>query len=85
MVLGIWHFAAKSHVDVKRVHSRFGNIVSDTTARKALNSMTGQASLFYEILLRLRLNEEKQNGAWSWIMSMSIVRSMKEALLAKVS
>jgi len=43
MVLGIWHFAAKSHIDVKRVYSRFGNIVSDTTTCKALDSMTGSS------------------------------------------
>ncbi|KAJ7751341.1 hypothetical protein B0H16DRAFT_1691293 [Mycena metata] len=41
--LGIWHFACKSHVDVKRVYSRFGSIVSDSTARKALNSMTASS------------------------------------------
>ncbi|KAJ7435394.1 hypothetical protein FB451DRAFT_1418235 [Mycena latifolia] len=40
MILGIWHFACKSHVDVKRVYCRFGNIVSDTTARAALISMS---------------------------------------------
>ncbi|KAJ6601767.1 hypothetical protein DFH09DRAFT_1020041 [Mycena vulgaris] len=40
MVLGVWHFACKSHVDVKRVYSRFGYSVGDTTARNALNSMT---------------------------------------------
>ncbi|KAJ7691362.1 hypothetical protein B0H17DRAFT_935216 [Mycena rosella] len=38
--LGIWHFACKSHVDVKRVYCRFGSTVSDTTARNALNSMS---------------------------------------------
>ncbi|KAJ7020892.1 hypothetical protein C8F04DRAFT_1224175 [Mycena alexandri] len=38
--LGIWHFICKSHVDVKRVYSRFGSIVSDSTARNALNSMS---------------------------------------------
>lgn len=38
--LGIWHFACKSHVDVKRVYTRFGSTVSDSTARKALNSTT---------------------------------------------
>ncbi|KAJ7431586.1 hypothetical protein B0H11DRAFT_2384233, partial [Mycena galericulata] len=42
--LGIWHFACKSHVDVKRVYCRFGSTVSDSTARKALNSMS-EASL----------------------------------------
>ncbi|KAJ7756790.1 hypothetical protein DFH07DRAFT_742456 [Mycena maculata] len=40
MVLGVWLFACKSHIDVKRVFSRFGYTVSDTTARNALNSMT---------------------------------------------
>ena len=40
MALGVWHFAAKSHIDVKRVYSRFGNIVSNNTVRKALDSMT---------------------------------------------
>ncbi|KAJ7336921.1 hypothetical protein DFH08DRAFT_915944 [Mycena albidolilacea] len=40
MLLGIWHFVCKSHVDVKRVYCRFGNVVSDTTARAALRSMT---------------------------------------------
>ncbi|KAJ6447710.1 hypothetical protein C8R47DRAFT_999288 [Mycena vitilis] len=42
--LGIWHFAVRSHVDVKRVYCRFGSTVSDSTARKALNSML-EASL----------------------------------------
>ncbi|KIK02172.1 hypothetical protein K443DRAFT_6346 [Laccaria amethystina LaAM-08-1] len=28
MALGVWHFAAKSHIDVKRVYSQFGNIPS---------------------------------------------------------
>ncbi|KDR66902.1 hypothetical protein GALMADRAFT_80370 [Galerina marginata CBS 339.88] len=43
MVLGVWHFAAKSHIDVKRVYSRLGNIVSDTTIRKALDTLTGSS------------------------------------------
>ncbi|KAJ7729217.1 hypothetical protein B0H14DRAFT_3097944 [Mycena olivaceomarginata] len=38
--LALWHFACKSHVDVKRVYCRFGSIVSDSTARNALNTMT---------------------------------------------
>ncbi|KAJ7834646.1 hypothetical protein B0H14DRAFT_3461947 [Mycena olivaceomarginata] len=40
MLLGIWHFVCKSHVDVTRVYCRFGNTVADTTARAALKSMT---------------------------------------------
>jgi hypothetical protein len=49
MALGVWHFAAKSHIDVKRVYSQFGNIVSDTTVRKALNSMTGSSLVFSKL------------------------------------
>ncbi|KAJ7906434.1 hypothetical protein B0H13DRAFT_1880588 [Mycena leptocephala] len=37
MALGIWLFACQAHVDVKRIFSRFGYSVSDTTAP----SMTG--------------------------------------------
>ncbi|KAJ7172952.1 hypothetical protein C8R43DRAFT_1119774 [Mycena crocata] len=40
MALGVWHFACKSHTDVKRIYSRFGHCVSDNTARNALVSMT---------------------------------------------
>ncbi|KAF8184385.1 hypothetical protein K438DRAFT_1544545, partial [Mycena galopus ATCC 62051] len=39
--LGVWLFACQAHVDVKRVFSRFGFSVSDTTARHAIVSMTG--------------------------------------------
>ncbi|KAJ7765118.1 hypothetical protein B0H14DRAFT_2403154 [Mycena olivaceomarginata] len=38
--LALWHFACKSHIDVKRVYCRFGSIVSDSAARNALNTMT---------------------------------------------
>ena len=40
MALGVWHFAAKSHINVKHVYSHFGNMVSDNTVQKALDSMT---------------------------------------------
>ncbi|KAJ7138817.1 hypothetical protein C8R46DRAFT_1320848 [Mycena filopes] len=43
MTLGVWHFACKAHVDLKRVYCRFGYAVSDTTARNALNSMSDAA------------------------------------------
>ncbi|KAJ7832573.1 hypothetical protein B0H14DRAFT_3142868, partial [Mycena olivaceomarginata] len=39
--LGLWLFACQAHVDVKRVLCRFGYSVSDSTARNALNSLTG--------------------------------------------
>ncbi|KAJ7808146.1 hypothetical protein B0H14DRAFT_2525469 [Mycena olivaceomarginata] len=38
--LGLWLFACQAHVDVRRVFCRFGYSVSDSTSRKALNSMT---------------------------------------------
>jgi uncharacterized protein (UPF0210 family) len=38
--MGIWHFAVQSHIDVKRIYTRLGHCVSDTTVRGALNSMT---------------------------------------------
>ncbi|KAJ7719724.1 hypothetical protein B0H16DRAFT_1794341 [Mycena metata] len=40
MILGVWHFACKSHVDVKRIYCRFGNSVADSTSRNAITSMT---------------------------------------------
>ncbi|PBK64863.1 hypothetical protein ARMSODRAFT_892428 [Armillaria solidipes] len=40
LVMGVWNFACKSHIDLKRVYCRLGLIVSDTTVRKALNSLT---------------------------------------------
>ncbi|KAK6992358.1 hypothetical protein R3P38DRAFT_3331169 [Favolaschia claudopus] len=40
MTFGIWHFACKSHVDVKRIYCRLGNCIADQTARAALQSMT---------------------------------------------
>ncbi|KAJ7791045.1 hypothetical protein B0H14DRAFT_2396005 [Mycena olivaceomarginata] len=40
LALGVWLFACQAHVDIKRVFSRFGYCVSDTTTRHALVSMT---------------------------------------------
>ncbi|KAJ6478030.1 hypothetical protein C8R47DRAFT_1139181 [Mycena vitilis] len=38
--LAVWQFACKSHVDEKRIFSRFGFTVHDTTARACLDSLT---------------------------------------------
>ncbi|KAJ7263041.1 hypothetical protein C8J57DRAFT_1071083 [Mycena rebaudengoi] len=38
--LSVWMFACKAHVDLKRVCSRFGFTVHDTTARACLDSLT---------------------------------------------
>ena len=70
MVLGIWHFAAKSHVDVKRVYSRFGNIVSDTTARKALDSMTGSSLA----ILRDSVKAATERGETEWCLVLDNVQ-----------
>ncbi|KAJ7759727.1 hypothetical protein DFH07DRAFT_740983 [Mycena maculata] len=38
--LAVWQFACKTHVDEKRIFSRFGFTVHDTTARACLDSLT---------------------------------------------
>ncbi|KAJ7023352.1 hypothetical protein C8F04DRAFT_1048051 [Mycena alexandri] len=58
MALGVWHFACKSHIDVKRVYCRFGSSVSDTTARNALNAMS-EADL---VALRAEIAEATARG-----------------------
>jgi len=40
MDLAVWLFASKAHVDLKRVLTRFGLTVHDTTTRRALKSLT---------------------------------------------
>ncbi|KAJ7206105.1 hypothetical protein GGX14DRAFT_644132 [Mycena pura] len=40
MILGIWLFACKSHIDIKGTYRRLGTSVADSTSRMALNSMT---------------------------------------------
>ena len=45
MALGVWHFAAKSHINVKRIYNWFGNVVNDNTVRKALDSFITFSSI----------------------------------------
>ena len=66
MALGISHFAAKSHVDVKGVYSQFGNIVSYTTVRnlqhKAEESPSTTLSYsFHPFTLTLTLKRDKSH------------------------
>ncbi|KAF8994515.1 hypothetical protein BDZ89DRAFT_1179618, partial [Hymenopellis radicata] len=42
--MGVYYFATKTHTDVKRIESRLGHAVSDTTARAGLQAM-GSARL----------------------------------------
>ncbi|THU75810.1 hypothetical protein K435DRAFT_622286, partial [Dendrothele bispora CBS 962.96] len=57
LILGIWHFACQSHIDVKRVHTRIGLSVGDTAARRALEQLakTSLASLRAEFDRSARL------------------------------
>ncbi|KAF8809191.1 hypothetical protein BYT27DRAFT_7284261 [Phlegmacium glaucopus] len=57
MALGIWHFAVKSHIDVKRVYSRFGNI--------ALDSMTGSSLT----ALQNSVKDATRRGETEWCLS----------------
>ncbi|KAJ6487520.1 hypothetical protein DFH09DRAFT_1252793 [Mycena vulgaris] len=57
MALGVWHFACKSHVDVKRVYCRLGGSVSDSTSRDALNSIT--ESSFAQLQARIKDTTER--------------------------
>jgi uncharacterized protein YerC len=43
LTLGAWHFSTKAHVDLKRVYSRFGFCVYDSTTRAMLDSLTGSS------------------------------------------
>jgi hypothetical protein len=86
MALGLWHFAAKSHIDVKRVYSRFGNIVSDNTVRNALDSMTSSSLS----ILRESVEAATRRGQTEWCLILdnvfrSTVQSMKEELHEKAS
>ncbi|KAG6906503.1 hypothetical protein DXG01_013606 [Tephrocybe rancida] len=38
--IGIWQFACKAHIDEKRIFSRFGFMVHDTTVRECLNDLS---------------------------------------------
>ncbi|THU96622.1 hypothetical protein K435DRAFT_664083 [Dendrothele bispora CBS 962.96] len=40
LTLGIWHFSCRSHIDVKRIHTRLGLSVADATARNALEQLS---------------------------------------------
>jgi hypothetical protein len=70
MALGVWHFAAKSHVDIKRVYSRFGNIVSDTTVRDALNSLTGSSLR----ILQASVQDATARGETEWCLILDNVQ-----------
>ncbi|KAK7450181.1 hypothetical protein VKT23_013064 [Stygiomarasmius scandens] len=63
LILGIWHFACRSHVDVKRVHTLLGLSVGDSTARTALEHLS-RTSLS-------TLQEEYQTMAMLGILSRS--------------
>ncbi|KAJ7093572.1 hypothetical protein C8R44DRAFT_646089 [Mycena epipterygia] len=58
MILGVWHFACKSHVDVKRVYCRIGGSVADPTSRDALISIAD--SSFVELREQVKAATERE-------------------------
>ncbi|KAG6818589.1 hypothetical protein H0H93_003702 [Arthromyces matolae] len=45
LTIGIWQFACKAHIDTKRILSRFGYSVHDSTIRECLNSLADSSLL----------------------------------------
>ncbi|KAJ7737519.1 hypothetical protein B0H16DRAFT_1325909 [Mycena metata] len=60
--LAVWQFACRTHVAEKRIFSRFGFTVHDTTARACLDSLT-DASM---AKLRASVAEGIKNGTMYW-------------------
>ncbi|KAJ7678723.1 hypothetical protein B0H17DRAFT_1206647 [Mycena rosella] len=60
--LAVWQFACRTHIDEKRVFSRFGFTVHDTTARACLDSLT-ESSMSD---LRASVAEGIVNGTMYW-------------------
>ncbi|KAJ6563964.1 hypothetical protein B0H19DRAFT_1285077 [Mycena capillaripes] len=60
--LGLWFFACQAHIDIKRVFCRFGYSVSDSTARKALETLT-DASLND---LKKQVRDATERGEVEW-------------------
>ncbi|KAJ7130913.1 hypothetical protein C8R46DRAFT_1235915 [Mycena filopes] len=60
--LAVWQFACKTHVDEKRIFSRFGFTVHDTTARACLDSLTESSMA----KLRESVAEGIANGTMYW-------------------
>ncbi|KAJ7784967.1 hypothetical protein DFH07DRAFT_726168 [Mycena maculata] len=60
--IAVWLFACKTHVDEKRIFSRFGFTVHDTTARACLDSLTDSSLA----KLRESVAEGIANGTMRW-------------------
>ncbi|KAF9024016.1 hypothetical protein BDZ89DRAFT_936258, partial [Hymenopellis radicata] len=71
MQLGIWLWACRAHIDIKRVLSRMGLGISDKTVRKALISM---ANLGQENLQK-SMAEYAERGELGWSVVMDNVQS----------
>ena len=70
MALGIWHFVAKSHINIKCVYSPFRNIVSDSTVHKALDTMTGSSlSILWDAV-----NDATKWGETKWCLILDNVQ-----------
>ncbi|KAJ6628087.1 hypothetical protein B0H10DRAFT_2209762 [Mycena sp. CBHHK59/15] len=60
--LAVWQFACKAHVDEKRIMSRFGFSVHDSTARACLDSLTDSSLA----KLRESVRERIATGTMHW-------------------
>ncbi|KAJ6615998.1 hypothetical protein B0H10DRAFT_1949475 [Mycena sp. CBHHK59/15] len=58
--LVVWQFTCKAHVDEKRIMSRFGFSVHDSTARACLYSLTDSS------LAKLRESVARMSSRWGW-------------------
>ncbi|KAF8056279.1 hypothetical protein FPV67DRAFT_1678179 [Lyophyllum atratum] len=61
--IGIWQFACKAHIDEKRIFSRFGYAVHDSTVRECLNSLSASS---LEALRKSVTEGIEQQGMVTW-------------------
>ncbi|KAF9005371.1 hypothetical protein BDZ89DRAFT_1145164 [Hymenopellis radicata] len=70
VALGIWLFATRAHIDIKRALSRMGLSISDTTVRKALAAMSDAG----RDKLRKSVAEHAERGELGWRIIMDNVQ-----------
>ncbi|KAJ6613098.1 hypothetical protein B0H10DRAFT_1806133 [Mycena sp. CBHHK59/15] len=78
--LAVWQFACKPHVDEKRIFSRFGFTVHDTTARACLNSLRRciNRRVFYSSLRNLG------RGRFFFLFELLLIISARTAVLTSI-
>ncbi|KAJ7017190.1 hypothetical protein C8F04DRAFT_979773 [Mycena alexandri] len=63
--IGVWLFATQAHIDVKRVMCRFRYSVSDSTARRAVNTLTDSG--FEALRAQVRNATQRSEVEWGKI------------------